>query len=134
MSAYIVDNSVWWKARRFPGIAGRLRTVSTQDLILTCPPQVLEYCFSARDPAEHSELQQDMAVFFPADEHPTKDDALAIQTALWNGGYVRGAGTIDTLIAAYAIANDAIVLAADHDYDHIAAVVPEFLHEYLPEQ
>lgn len=134
MSAYIVDNSVWWKAGRHPAIAERLRVVSTQELILTCPPQVLEYCFSARDAAEHAEYRLDMAVFFPAEEQPGEADVLAIQSALWSGGYVRGAGTMDTLIAAYAIANEAIVLTADHDFDHIAAVVPEFRHEYLPER
>ncbi len=134
MSVYIVDNSVWWKARCFPEMAARLRSIATQDLILTCPPQVLEYCFSARDAAEHAELTLAMDVFFPADVHPSKDDVLAVQGALWNGGYVRGAGTVDTLIAAYAIANDAIVLAAGHDHDHIAAVVPGFRHEYLAER
>ncbi|MDR6169719.1 MULTISPECIES: PIN domain-containing protein [unclassified Curtobacterium] len=134
MSAYIVDNSVWWKAGRHPAIATRLRAVSTQDLILTCPPQVLEYCFSARDAAEHAEFRRDMEVFFPAEEHPSAADVLTLQSALWNGGYVRGAGAVDSLIAAYAIANEAIVLTADRDYDHIAAVVPDFRHEYLPER
>jgi predicted nucleic acid-binding protein len=134
VSAYIVDNSVWWKAARRPAIAARLRVVSTQDLILTCPPQVLEYCFSARDADEHAAFRRDMEVFFPAEEHPSEVDVLDLQAALWNGGYVRGAGAVDVLIAAYAIANEAIVLTADHDYDHIAEVVPDFRHEYLPEQ
>ncbi|WP_144753961.1 DUF5615 family PIN-like protein [Curtobacterium pusillum] len=134
MSAYIIDNSVWWKAGRHPAIAERLRVVSTQDLVLTCPPQVVEYCFSARDAAEHAEYVLDMEVFFPAEEHPSETDVLALQSALWNGGYVRGVGAVDSLIAAYAIANEAIVLTADRDYDHIAAVVPGFRHEYLPEQ
>ncbi|MFJ4295544.1 VapC toxin family PIN domain ribonuclease [Curtobacterium sp. NPDC089689] len=134
MSAYVVDNSVWWKARKFAGIASRLREVATRDLILTCPPQVLEYCFSARNAAEHDELMSDMQLFFPADVHPSGRDVLRVQSALWKGGYVRGAGAIDTAIASYAIANDAIVLSADRDYEHIAAVVPEFRLEYLPER
>lgn len=133
MSAYIVDNSVWWKAGRSPRIAARLRAISTRDLILTCPPQVLEYCFSARTAAEHVEFQADMALYLSAEEHPTTDDVLAVQAALWAGGYVRGAGVTDTQIAAYAIANDATVLAADQDFEHIAAVVPRFRHEYVPE-
>lgn len=134
MSAFIVDNSVWWKAGRHPGIASRLRVVSTQDLILTCPPQVLEYSSSARDAAEHAEFCRDMEVFFPAEEHPGQSDVLAIQRALWASGFVRGAGSMDTLIAAYAIANEAIVLTADRDHDHIAAAVPDFRHEFLPEE
>jgi predicted nucleic acid-binding protein len=133
VSAYIVDNSVWWKAGRFPGIAARLREISTQDLILTCPPQVLEYCFSARTAAEHVEFHADMALYLSAEEHPDTAAVLAVHEALWSGGYVRGAGVTDTHIAAYAIANNAIVLAADTDFSHIAAVVPGFRHEYLPE-
>ncbi|UBQ02022.1 PIN domain-containing protein [Curtobacterium sp. TXMA1] len=133
MSAYIVDNSVWWKAGRCPSIAARLRVVATQDLILTCPPQVLEYCSSARVSAEHAALAEDMAAFLPADVVPAVDAALEIQQSLWHRGYVRGAGVVDVLVAAYAVTNDAVVLTADHDYDHIAAVMPRFRHEYLPE-
>jgi len=33
-----------------------------------------------------------------------------------------------------AIANEAIVLTADRDHDHIAAAVPDFRHEFLPEE
>ena len=133
MSAYIIDNSVWWKAGRFPRIAERLREISTQDLILTCPPQVLEYCFSARTAAEHVKFRADMDLYLSAEEHPGTADVLAVQEALWSGGYVRGAGVTDTHIAAYGIANNAIVLAADTDFSHIAAVVPDLRHEYLPE-
>lgn len=37
---------------------------------------------------------------------------------------------MDILIAAYAIVNDATVLAADHDFDHIAQV-SDLQHEYV---
>jgi predicted nucleic acid-binding protein len=134
VSAYIVDNSVWWKASRFPGIADRLRSIATQDLIVTCPPQVLEYCWSARTPAEHDAYRQDLAAFMAADQHPDDAEVLRIQAALWSAGFVRGAGVVDVLIAAYALANDAVVLCADRDYDDVAAVVPGFRHEYLPER
>ena len=50
--------------------------------------------------------------------------------ALWNSGLVRAAGSLDILIAGYAIANDATVLAADHDFDHIAKVT-DLSHEYV---
>jgi hypothetical protein len=43
---------------------------------------------------------------------------------------VPAAGSLDILIAGYAIVNDATVLAADHDFDHIARVV-ELRHEYI---
>ncbi len=43
---------------------------------------------------------------------------------------MRGAGAVDILIAAYAIANDATILSADRDFDHIAAVT-DLAHEYV---
>lgn len=49
---------------------------------------------------------------------------------LWNAGFVRGTGAVDILIAAYAIANDATILSADRDVDHIAAVT-DLAHEYV---
>ena len=45
---------------------------------------------------------------------------LDIQSALWNAGMVRAAGSVDILIAGYAIVNDVTVLAADHDFGYIA--------------
>ncbi|MFJ3382243.1 PIN domain-containing protein [Curtobacterium sp. NPDC090217] len=134
MATYIVDNSVWWKAGRSPVIAERLRAIATQDLIVTCPPQVLEYCHSARSSADHGDHCADMEAFLEASIHPDVDDVTAIQSALWSNGFVRGAGPVDVHIAAYAVRNGATVLSADRDYEHIAASVDEFRHEYLAEQ
>jgi predicted nucleic acid-binding protein len=50
--------------------------------------------------------------------------------ALWGSGLVRAAGSVDILIAGYAIANDATVLTADHDFDHIATV-SDLQREYV---
>lgn len=55
---------------------------------------------------------------------------LDLQAALWNAGLVRAAGAIDVLVAAYAIVNEATVLAADQDFVHIARV-SGLQHEYL---
>ncbi|MCS6552272.1 PIN domain-containing protein [Curtobacterium flaccumfaciens pv. flaccumfaciens] len=133
MATYIVDNSVWWKAHRSAGIARRLREIATQDLIMTCPPQVLEYCHSARTGPDHQGHRDDMDAFLEASEHPDVQDVTSIQNALWNNGHVRGAGPIDVHIAAYAMRNGATVLSSDRDYDHIADAVADFRHEYLPE-
>lgn len=133
MTAWIVDTSVWHKAGRVPTIARRLRDLATHHVILTCPPQVLEYCHSARDAAEHREHCADMASFLQAERHPDAEAVLGIQARLWGAGLVRGAGRVDVLVAAYAIANDAVVLTSDRDHDHIAAVEPSFRHEYLAE-
>ena len=55
---------------------------------------------------------------------------LSIQSALWHAGLVRAAGPLDILIAAYAIMNDATVLASDRDFGFIAQV-SELQFEYL---
>ncbi|WP_378143639.1 PIN domain-containing protein [Cnuibacter sp. UC19_7] len=132
MSVYLVDNSVWRKAGRSPRIAGRLRELSPQHLIITCPPQVLEYCRSARTPDEHDLLRADMGALLPASVHPTVELALSIQRASWTTGRVRAAAAFDCLIAAYAVANDAIVLHSDRDFIHIAdAMEGAFRQEYV---
>lgn len=120
MTVYLVDNSVWQKAGRSPLIAARLRELSPQQLIITCPPQILEYCHSARTPAEHDDLRSDMEAFLEAPQHPSTSLALDVQQALWRAGLVRAAGALDCLIAAYAIANDAVLLNSDRDFSHIA--------------
>ena len=119
MTVYLVDNSIWQKAGRSPAIAERLRALSPNHLIITCPPQVLEYCHSARDAAEYAELRADMEELLPAWEHPDEQDALDIQRTLWEKGLPRAAAAFDCLIAAYAVANDAVILNSDHDFGHL---------------
>ncbi len=134
MTTYLVDNSVWQKAGRSPAIAQRLRVLATQHLIITCPPQVLEYCHSARTPAEYAVIREDMEGLLPAWEHPTQQDALDIHHALWDGGRMRATAAFDCLIAAYAAANDAIILNSDHDFAHVeAATRGAVRQEYLAE-
>jgi predicted nucleic acid-binding protein len=53
---------------------------------------------------------------------PDESLVLDIQSALWGSGLVRPAGAVGILIAGYTIANDATVLTADHDFDHICGV------------
>ena len=133
MTDFLVDNSVW--ARLALGdavITERLRRIERgpADLFVTCPPQVLEFCHSARTPQEHALYREQFSLGFPLEHAPDESLVLDIQSALWNSGLVRSAGAIDILIAAYAIANEATVLTADHDFDHIARVV-DLQHEYI---
>lgn len=119
-------------ATRDKGITARLRRIerAPADLFVTCPPQVLDFCHSARTPAEHAHYREQISLGFPLEHAPEESLVLEIQSALWNSGLVRAAGSLDILIAGYAIVNDATVLAADHDFDHIARVV-ELRHEYI---
>lgn len=133
MTTYLVDNSIWQKAATSEAIATRLRELSTTHLIITCPPQVLEYCHSARTPGEYEELRADMEQLLPAWEHPDEQQALDIQQALWDTGLVRAAAAFDCLIAAYAVVNDAVILNSDHDFGYIeTATRGAVRQEYIP--
>ena len=133
MTDYLVDNSVG--ARLASGdarITARLRHIerAPSDLFVTCPPQVLEFCHSARNPDEYATYREQISLGFPLEHAPDESLVLDIQSALWSSGLVRAAGSLDILIAGYAIVNDATVLSADHDFDHIAAV-SDLKHEYV---
>lgn len=133
MTDYLVDNSVWARlATADASITARLRRIerSPADLVVTCPPQVLEFCHSARTPEEHARYRDRISLGFPLEHAPDESLVLDIQAALWNAGLVRSAGATDILIAGYALVNDATVLAADHDFDHIARVT-DLRHEYV---
>lgn len=133
MTDYLVDNSVWARlASGDPAIRDRLERIarSPSDLFVTCPPQVVEFCHSARSPEEHAHYREQISLGFPLERAPDETLAVGIQSALWNAGLVRAAGTVDILIAAYAIANDATVLSADRDFEHIAAVC-DLAYEYV---
>lgn len=133
MTDYLIDNSVW--ARLGSGdttIAHRLHQIerAPADLIVTCPPQVLEFCHGARTPAEHAQYREILSLGFPLERAPGESLVLDIQGALWNAGLLRAAGAMDILIAGYAIVNSATILASDHDFSHIAAVC-DLQYEYI---
>lgn len=133
MTDYLIDNSVWGRlASGAPAIRTRLERIgrSPSDRFATCPPQVLEFCHSARSPEEHAHHLEQISLGFPLERAPDESLAVGIQSALRNAGLVRAAGAVDIVIAAYAIANGATILSADHDFDHIAAVT-DLAHEYV---
>jgi predicted nucleic acid-binding protein len=134
MTDYLVDNSAWARyiLKSQPVVERIDRIVSgPADLFVTCPPQVLEFCHSA-PPDRHAEYHAQITLGFPLERHPDEETVLGIQRALWDGGLHRAAGPVDILVAAYALLNDATVLACDRGFDHIARVVPDLQHEYLP--
>ena len=91
---------------------------------------MLKFCHSARTPEEHAQHREQISLGFPLEHAPDESLVLSIQSALWNSGLVRAAGSLDILIAGYAIANDATVLTTDHDFDSIATV-SDLQHEYI---
>jgi predicted nucleic acid-binding protein len=131
---YLIDNSVWARLSTDPDVVAALRSIvdlTRPDDVLVCPPIAVEIGFGARTGADHSVLQTQLGAFSHCSEHPNVDDALDIQNRLWNGGLLRAAGSMDTLIAAYALKNDAILLHYDRDFDYIAAVMPAFRHQWI---
>ena len=133
MTDFLVDNSVWARlASGDEGITTRLRRIerAPSDLFVTCPPQVLEFCHSARTPEEYALYREQISLGFPLERAPDESLVLDIQSALWSAGLVRAAGPSDILIAGYALLNDATVLTSDHDFDHIASVT-SLRHEYV---
>ena len=117
---YLVDNSILQKLSRSQSIRERFREVIEAYPVYTCPPQVLEYCCSARDSAEYLELRQDMELFTPAIAAPEQRLVHDMQQALWSNGLKRAAGNADVLIAAYAVANDLTLINCDRDFGFIA--------------
>lgn len=133
MTDFLVDNSVWARAiSGDPRMIARLRRIerAPSDSFVTCAPQVLEFCHSARTAQEHARYREQISLGFPLEHAPDEWLVLDIQSVLWGSGLVRAAGSLDILIAAYAIRNDATVLTADHDFDHIAAVT-DLRHECI---
>jgi predicted nucleic acid-binding protein len=130
---YLIDNSVWQRQRQPEVKAAMSRLVSARSprSILVCPPIVAEVGFSARSGADHDAVLHALAAFPDCEEHPTSADLLDLQNALFNSGLVRAAGATDTLIAAYALANDATLVHYDRDYEFLARAEPALRHAWI---
>jgi hypothetical protein len=99
--------------------------------ILTCPPVAAEVGFSARSCTDHDAVRRFLSEFPECETHPTAALVLDIQGAVFNGGLFRAVGAMDTVIAAYAIANNATVIHYDGDFEHVARVRSDFRHEWI---
>jgi predicted nucleic acid-binding protein len=131
---YLIDNSAWSRLSTSEQVAEAFRAVvdSARPVnILICPPTAAEIGFSARSGNEHDQMMAGLAAFPECRAAPSKEDVLDIQNRLWNGGLLRAVGPMGTLIAAYAIANDAVVLHYDRDFEHVGSVVERFAHRWI---
>jgi predicted nucleic acid-binding protein len=131
---YLVDSSVWARIPSSPTVKSAVLDIIAShgpNSIVVCAPVVAEVGFSARNGKDHSDLAAGLSAFSDCAIAPSTEDTLAIQNALWRSGLVRSVGAMDTLIAAYAIANGATVLHFDSDFDHVASVVPAFRHAWI---
>ncbi|MGH3274312.1 MAG: hypothetical protein ACRDNZ_08305 [Streptosporangiaceae bacterium] len=87
--------------------------------------------FSARSGTDHDTVRRSLAEFSECERHPSVGLVLDIQNAIFHGGLVRAVGATDTVIAAYAVANDATVIHYDGDFEHVAHVWPAFRHAWI---
>jgi predicted nucleic acid-binding protein len=129
----LIDNSVWARLAD-PAVSDALKRAfdsANPDDVMICPPIAAEIGFSARTAADHTRLIAQLAAFADCPAHPTSQEVLALQNALWSVGLLRAAGATDTVIAAYAIANEATLLHYDRDFEHIAAVAPRFSQQWI---
>ncbi len=131
---FIVDNSVWGRLRTTPAVRTALTALInaySPSAIMICPPSVAEYGFSASTGGDHTRVMAQLKAFPECPQAPTSVEVLEMQNRLWNSGLLRAVGAMDTLIAAYALRNDAAVLHYDRDFEHVAAVTPGFRHEWV---
>ena len=134
MDRFLVDHSVWARLGTAPSVFAAFRGILntySPTAIWVCPPTAIEIGSSARSGGEHTAVSSHLSAFLDCPLAPTSADSLAIQNHLWNVGLVRSVGAIDTVIAAYAVANDATVLHYDSDFEHVARVTPGFKHQWI---
>lgn len=130
----LIDNSVWARLATDPPVVEALTIAldaASPDDVLVCPPIVAEIGFSARTAAEHRALMDQLSAFADCPVHPSSQAVLELQNSLWSAGLLRAAGSADTLIAAYAIANGATLLHYDRDFEHLARVAPAFAQQWI---
>lgn len=130
---FVIDNSVWQRQRQ-PAVRAAMDVLLAETSpwsILTCPPVVAEVGFSARNGHDHDAVREFLAAFPECETHPSVALVLSIQGALWDAGLARAVGAVDTIIAAYAIVNEATVVHYDSDFEHVAAVRDDFRHQWI---
>ena len=131
---YLIDTSVWGRVSEHAAVRLALRALieaTRPATVLVCPPVAVEYGFSVRSGPDHTNLMQRLSAFPDCPITPSTADVLRIQNALWNGGLLRAVGSMDTLIAAYGIANTATIVHYDSDFEHVAAAVDGFTHQWI---
>lgn len=131
---FLIDNSVWGRLAISASVRDAFRALVNAAIpteLYICPPVAAEYGYSSRSGTDHTDLTQRLLAFTDCPVAPTTPDVLHIQNALWNRGLLRAVGATDTLIAAYAIANQATLVHYDRDFEHVAAVVPSFAHRWI---
>ena len=132
MTKYLVDNSVWARARQ-PTVKAVLLPLLERGLIVTCAVVDLEILHSTRDAIAHGSARAARSGF---EWLPLTDEvgsrAIEIQALLAEKGHHRAASIADLLIAATAERYGVTILHYDGDFDTIAAVTDQPVQWVVP--
>jgi predicted nucleic acid-binding protein len=119
---HLADTSAWNRSGRNQEVAERWETLLVDGSIAICSPVRLELLYSARSPADHAALSDDLSGLL---ELPLDDWAVAraeeVQALLAETSQHRAARAVDLYIAAVAELNEAILLHYDRHFEAISA-------------
>lgn len=124
----LADTSAWIWSRRigYPQLRAEFDAALVDGAVATCDMVRLELLHSARNPAEFTELQEDLAVLSDCPiGKPQWERALWVYAQLnarGGGSKHRSVKHPDLLVAAAAETAGVTVLHYDEDYDRIAAI------------
>jgi hypothetical protein len=132
---YLADKSALSRAATHPEVARVLTGYGRDGLLATCAVIDLEVLYSAKSPAEYTEIAALRAEAFSDLPLVPRIGVLARETQarLGEASQHRAAGVIDLLIAATAEHYGATVLHYDADFDHIAAVTGQAMRWVVPQ-
>jgi predicted nucleic acid-binding protein len=131
---YLADKSALSQAATHLEVARVLTGYGRDGLLATCAVIDLEVLYSAKSPAEYTEIAALRAEAFSDLPLVPRIGVLARETRarLAEATQHRAAGVIDLLIAATAEHYGATVLHYDADFDHIAAVTGQAMRWVVP--
>lgn len=137
MTLFLVDNSVIQRLRK-PQVDAAWRQLCEAGDIATCLPTLLEAGYSARSATDYGRLidLESRAKILLRPDPGIAEVALRIQSGLFSAGMGRAVGVSDLQIAATAIyysipGRPVVVVHYDADFEHVAAVEPEFRARWI---
>ena len=123
---YLIDASAFWRIKRDSSLAAAWEGHLDRGLVAVCSPTELEICRRAsRRGYETYDGLFETTYRRVELSHDAGSRARQLQRAMVAKGTSSGAGPIDLLIAATAVAYGYVVLHDDGDYDAIADVFDE---------
>lgn len=125
----LVDTTVYSKARHSSRVRADLERFTEACVPAICVPLALELLHMTHSRQEYRRESSNLDKYVNLESIPEVDaTARDLQRRLWEGHLQRAAGTVDILVAAFAIVYRAIVLHDDEDYVHLRSVDSRLMH------